>query len=67
MPNEVRQDAAMPEPQAEAPMRRDQAEVLEHRRETLRKVQQLYPAGSVSWTNLQRQLEALSLNGATAQ
>ena len=67
MPNDVRQDAAIREPQAEAPMRRDQAEGVEQRREELRKVQQLYPKGSISWTNLQRQLEALSLNGATAQ
>ena len=32
-----------------------------------RRVQQLYPEGSVSWTNLQRQLEALSPNGTAAQ
>ena len=48
-------------------VRRDQADALEQRREELRKVQRLYPEGSVSWTNLQRQLEALSPNGATAQ
>jgi predicted Zn-dependent protease len=38
---------------------RPPASAIEARRAELRRIQRLYPAGSVSWKNLQRQIEAL--------
>lgn len=53
----LRQEATAPQ-QPTAPRR-----AVESRVEELRQIQKLYPAGSVSWKNLQRQIEAMEGSG----
>lgn len=45
-----------------APARASPSPAREARRQQLREAQQLYPAGSISWQNLQRQIDELGKN-----